>query len=310
MRKIGFILNKSIRNKSHFYRDLQRAQKIFAATYDFEIAETTAPESAIILAKKFANQKTDIIVAIGGDGTINEVINGVMHVDHFEGYLSLLPYGTANDFCKSITAPRSISDLIEAYEQQQVKTVDIGSITYQKLDGSSHHRYFINIADLGMGADVVQRVNRSKKRLGANMTFMKAIVQTFWHYKNRSVKIETENWQWEGKINTIAIANGKYFGSGLCIAPEATVDDKSFEVVIIGDVSLKDYLKNVNQLKRGNVIDHPQVFYKKATSISVRGVGEPCAIECDGEYLGETPVTIKLAKNLYFIIKQNLVLKL
>ena len=157
---------------------------------------------------------------------------------------------------------------------------------------------------MGIGAEVFQRVNKSKKRLGSDLTYMKAIIQTFFTYKNKRIKVESDQWEWEGKINSLVIANGKYFGSGMCIAPHADPAKDLFEIVISGDISIFDYVKHVGQIKKGKVIEHPQLFYKTASQLKVTSV-DNCAIECDGEYLGTAPVTVGIAQKKISFITQS-----
>jgi len=302
MENVAFIVNSIVKNKSRFYREVEHARKDFP-DYEIDVHETSINYNGTAVTDTLS-KKYDYIIAVGGDGTINEVANGVLKRGDFTGKIGALTYGTANDFSKTLPFPGNIKELFESISKDSYQTIDTGLIEYTDEIGNSLTRYFINIADLGMGADVVQRVNRSNKAFGSDFTFMKAIIQTFFSYKNRPVHVDGDDFKWRGKINSVVVANGKYFGSGLCIAPHASPSDGSLEIVISGDISIMDYLKNVGKIKKGRSVDHPQVFYHKSKQIKVDGEGTPCAIECDGEFLGYTPVGISISsKKLDFIKK-------
>ena len=287
MFKVGFILNGNNHRKKKFYKELSKVRKDLKDV-EFNVIETTAQGHASSLAFEFVNEGYTHIIGVGGDGTINEVINGIMRHESPEIVLGVLPYGTANDFVKSIKLPTNMAAMFEAVMQEKVSKVDIGVID---LENRKH--YFLNIADIGIGAEVVKRVNNSPKLFGSNFTFFAAIARTFLSYKNQDVKCHTDHWDYEGKTNSLVMANGKYFGSGMCIAPKADLSDGQFAVVITGDISIKDYLKNIKKIKRGEELTHDKVAYKTATKLDLSST-ESCGIEADGEFVGYTPATISV----------------
>lgn len=299
MKSLAFVINSRIKNKAELLKSLKSTAK---ANESFSLAweETSGAKSAITIAKKFANEGREYIIAVGGDGTIHETVNGIMQSSNVDVILGVLPWGTANDFCKSAFTPTSIVGILAAIESDLHQEIDVGSLDYQGKESSG---YFVNIADLGIGAEVVQRVNSSSKFFGPNLTFMSAIIQTFLTYKNQELAVKTPDWEWEGKANSLVIANGKFFGSGLCIAPDADLSDGQFDVVIIGDISIYDYLKNVRKIRAGKMIKHPEVFYKKASKLEV-SCPVACGLEADGESLGYTPVEVRLEQHKIRILKK------
>ncbi len=287
MYKVGFILNGKSRKKKRFFKELAQARKKIK-NLEFNVVETSARGHAKSLASEMLHDGFTHIIAVGGDGTLHEALNGFLKKPKSESVLGVLPLGTANDFIKSTQGPQNLADLFEAISQDKIKAIDIGSISY---DGGSE--YFINIGDLGLGAEVVKKVNNSSKLLGSGITFFSAIARTFLTYKNQQIACKADNWEYTGKVNSLVAANGKYFGSGLCIAPEAKLDDGKFKVVVLGDISISDYLKNVKKLKKGSTIDHPQLEYKIAKKLEITS-DQPCGIEADGEFIGYTPATISI----------------
>lgn len=135
------------------------------------------------------------------------------------------------------------------------------------MKGEDAVRYFNNIADICLGAEVAKRVNEGKKIYGPNFDFFKATVLGFLNYKRKQLKIESENFNWSGRLLILCLANGKYFGSGLGIAPHAKVNDGKLAITLAADVSLMDYLKNLSKIRKGLFIQHPQIFYKEAGTV-------------------------------------------
>jgi diacylglycerol kinase family enzyme len=160
-------------------------------------------------------------------------------------------------------------------------------------DGSVNTRYFDNIADLGIGADVVVRVNGvhlRKKILGGTLTFFLSVLATFLTYRHKKVKVSWEGFRWEGSVLSLVVANGKYFGSGLGIAPEARMDDGQFEVVIFANLSIFDYLRNYARVRRAEKVDHPEAHYYRCGRLQVEPEGAITIVEADGEIEGQAPI--------------------
>lgn len=301
MHKVGFIVNKKARKKESFYKAFNSIKREF--NFGFNILETSGPGGGISLAKAFCNDGYSHIIAVGGDGTLNETVNGVIGSGG-TAKIGALPYGTANDFKNSMGLPNNLKELAQAIKNNWATTIKTGIVHYHTYDKTPSTRYFINIADLGIGADVVRRVDKARKRPGPNLTFMSAILQAFFTFKNVQLTCQTGEWKWAEKANSVVIANGKYFGSGLCIAPDADPKSENFQIVLTGDVSVKDYLKNLLALKKGKRIKHPLLEYRNAAKIGIISNEHPCAIECDGEFLGYTPVSIEAGKPVDIITMQ------
>ena len=243
------------------------------------------------------------IVAIGGDGTLHEVVNGLLKGVKVgkTPIVSLIPAGTANDFAKTLPFFKNATQLVQGLGNSKIVLCDVGLLAYRNEDGSEAERYFINIADAGIGAAVVNEVNNQPKKYGANVAFFRAILKAFRKYKNIRVHCTADDWEWGGKIKMLTMANGKYFGSGMMIAPQADISDGKMGVTIAANISTYDYIKNLPTLKSGGYIRHPQVFYKETTSLRLDSP-EKCPIEADGEMIGFTPAQVTiLPKRLRFL---------
>jgi len=290
--KIVFVVNnknnrlaKVLPVLEHYFRQAKMGR--------VEFRSTSRRQHAIELAKEGTEQGCDILVAVGGDGTLHEVINGVMQSDIPPDALPVigfLPYGSANDFARTAGISNSIEGLHGLIQTRSIHNIDLGKITIHQTGES---RYFINIAGVGLGAEVAQQMEGSSSFFGHGFNYYKHIIKGFLTYAKKEVHCITADRQWKGKLLQMAIANGRYFGNAICIAPDAIIDDGQFQVSIFGDLSLWDYIKNLGKLKRGEKINLPQVSYQDADELRLES-NAPCGIEADGEYVGVLPATISL----------------
>jgi diacylglycerol kinase family enzyme len=153
-----------------------------------------------------------------------------------------------------------------------------------------------------MGPEVVQRMERSAPVFGPAFHYFSNIVKGFLTYKKKSVICTGRVWKWEGRLLQMAVANGRYFGNGLCATPDADLTDGKFHVAIFGELTLWDYLKNLGNLKNGRKITHPQVSYYTTQVLRIESE-EECGIEADGEFVGMAPVTVRvLPGSLRFLV--------
>lgn len=264
-----------------------------------EVVLTQYPGHAKELASE-NDSKYDYMISVGGDGTLNEVINGVDLSSNI--ILGLLPYGTGNDFSRGQNLQLDAHFLLNLIQNNSVKTIDIGWVKSLKNEFLINRR-FINIADIGLGGYVSQKIlKNNSKFISGKIKYAQAILKGIIQYSKPILKVEGD-FKYQGMVLTLAICNSNYFGYGLCIAPKADIQDKLLNITCIGNVSLWDYFKNIRNIKRGKIINHTEVNYITIKSINVFHVDVPCPVECDGEFIGYTPVTIKiLPKQLKFLL--------
>ncbi|MDD4646500.1 MAG: diacylglycerol kinase family lipid kinase [Bacteroidales bacterium] len=293
MEKIGFILHGKVRGKKEIKESLIAG---FSLDYSVRFYETIHPRHAEHLTDLALHEGCDFVIAVGGDGTLNEVVNGYLNAggnDKFNASLGVLPLGTGNDFARNLKLNKSIGQLEHLVKSNQPRLLDAGKMEMKLPDGSTNTRFFDNIADLGFGAEVVARVNGVHLRkilLGGTLTFVLAILRTFSSYRHKNARITWDGFEWEGKVLCLVVAKGRYFGSGVGVAPGARPDDGMFEVVIFADLSIMDYLRYYSKLRRLEKIDHPEVTYHRTNKLCVESTGKPIIIEADGEIEGHAPV--------------------
>ncbi len=292
-----FILNSTMRGKEVFLKTLEQTASQFPEIR-IKFYETKYHNHAHELAAEALQAQADYIIAVGGDGTLNQVINGVLHADSkHQIVFGLIPKGSGNDYARSLNTTNNLNAFFQVMQAKQTTRVDVGKALYKDETGKDQTRYFLNIADVGMGADVVKRVNTSNKKLGPQLIFMKSIVQTFLSFKHKNLNVIADEWQWKGDAMTVVIAKGKYFGGGLGIAPDANLSDGLFQVTLLGKVSVWDYIMHLPGLKKSKHINHKQVKYLNTKSISISCRDSLCGLEADGEFFGYLPAKIDLLKS-------------
>lgn len=290
--KIAIILNGLSGKKKLFY---SRLLPVIRAHNAADVFETRSHTDAFTFATQAVAEEYTLVMAAGGDGTLHQVVNGMLQtnlpVERLPA-LTILPVGSGNDFARTVNITLDAKDLEKRLADFQPHLMDVGSVTYQK-DGAEHQSYFINVASAGMGPEVLNNMRAGKKRMGSALAYFSAILSTFGSYQCKTVSVKTSDWQWSNRLRTLAVANGKFFGSGLCIAPEAKPNDGIFSVFICGNVSVMDFIRYSNTLKKSRLVIHPQVEYKTAEKLELTS-DWPCRIEADGELLGFLPARVEV----------------
>ncbi|MDZ7338250.1 MAG: diacylglycerol kinase family lipid kinase [candidate division KSB1 bacterium] len=259
----------------------------------FEVRFTERAGHAIELAREAAAQGFDLVVAAGGDGTVNEVVNGLAAaLAHTR--LGILSLGTGKDLVKTLGIPPDIRRAAEVLAGGTVWRVDLGRAIFVDHQGGHNQRLFVNVGDVGFSGAVVARVNRSSKALGGFLSYLGGLVTTLATYSNKLVHLTIDEVIDEiVTVNAVVVANGQYFGGGMWVAPEARADDGLFEVVVIGDVGRLEVIGNVPRLYRGTLGAHPKVRYFRGRRVTVTS-GDEVLLDLDGEQPGRAPVTFEL----------------
>ena len=258
---------------------------------------TTAANHATGLAREALDDGFEMIVAVGGDGTVNEVVNGFFDSGapvNPDAVLGVISRGTGSDFIKTMNLPREIEEAARVLKGRAVKRCDAGRFTSRGPGGKEMERYFINIADFGVGGEAVERVNNTSKAFGGFLSFLYGTLKTLWVYKGKKVKFRIDDdSEIEQAINTVVIANGQYFGGGMQIAPEAIADDGLFDIVILDDLSFVESLLNIPKLYKGTHINDPKVTCYRGKTL-VAESDEDVLIDVEGEHGGMLPAKFEI----------------
>jgi diacylglycerol kinase (ATP) len=291
--RIAVIVNGISLRKNFLYETILPSLK---NRFNLEIFQTQNIHDGVDLASGAADKHFDVILAAGGDGTVHQVVNGILQGRESNEdlpTLGVIPIGTGNDLARGLGLTTDVKQLLTVLTRFEPIKIDVGKVDFTAENGTSDSRYFINVADIGMGPDVVKRVMASTLIFGSAFAYYTSILSTFIRYKPVTASVKTEDWHWSGKLRTLAIANGNYYGHGLCIAPEASVTDGVFETFICGNASITDFVLQSRNLKLGRKIVHDEVTYLRASKYNL-SAGSKCGIEADGEFLGWLPARVSL----------------
>jgi len=267
-------------------------KKFKEAGLDLHIKETHYPGHAIDLTKIGLNKGYKTIMAVGGDGTVNEIVNGFFENGELidkEAALLIFSQGTGSDYIKSLGLNKQIETVINVYNRYQKKWVDLGKIKYNDFDQKETERYFVNTADVGIGGETVEYVNRASKLMGGILTYLFGAVRTLIKYENKIMKLDVDQNEIRNSLtNSVMVSLGKYFAGGMPIAPEAEIDDGYFDILILGDFSKRETLLNLYRAYQGTHLDYPKIDYLKGKHVKIDSK-ERVLIDIDGESAGMLP---------------------
>ncbi len=248
---------------------------------------STRAGELIELAQRATTDGARLLVAVGGDGTLNEVVNGTLRAGGAAD-VATIPLGTGMDFVRTHGIPTRFEDAVLVALEGNTRTIDVGRVAYRSWAGSDETRYFDNVSSAGMSGAVAQRANAMSKALGGRVTFFYALTRVFFEWENTEVTVMLDDGERRGRMHDVIVANGIWHGGGMKLAPNARPDDALFDVVLIGDITKADFIRTSPKLYKGTYLAHPKVELLQSRAVSV-DAPERLPIELDGEQLGTTP---------------------
>jgi YegS/Rv2252/BmrU family lipid kinase len=271
---------------------ISRLLERIGLTCDFNYTEGVG--HAMELARIAASDGYRYLVAVGGDGTVNEVANGILHSTNASTTtLGVVSTGTGSDFARSAGLARDYTTACANLTSSKRLTIDVGLVEYQR-DGKRQERFFVNSAGVGFDAAVVKETERLPKFFGGTIPYVAGMLRALVSYKNKDIVLKVGDEVERHRVLNVAVANGNYCGGGMRIAPEAKLDDRLLDVVIIGDMGKLELLKEFPTVYKGTHINHPKVSMRKVTNVSIESA-EPMLVYADGEMLGECPASFRVA---------------
>jgi YegS/Rv2252/BmrU family lipid kinase len=277
----------------HFVREFK---------YDF----TEKPLHATALAREAIKDGTELVIGVGGDGTMNEIANGFYEDRRMinpEATLGLVPSGTGCDLIKSLSIPAGLKGALQVITDAPSVRMDVGRVRYRTNEGLEDDRFFLNIADFGLGGEVVREVTERRLQRKAS-SYVRCMITTMARYKNKRVRIRVDGERLpDGEYLIGAIANGRIFGKGMKVAPDARLDDGLFDAVLIRGFRFLEFCRHGWKLMNGSHVTHPKVSVVRGRRIEAwADDGEDVLLELDGDQLGRLPATFE-------IVPRNLLIK-
>ncbi|KQZ87120.1 diacylglycerol kinase [Mesorhizobium sp. Root157] len=301
--KVGVILNP-VAGGGRLRRDWPRVAGLLGKHFgEFELRETQAEGDAERLAIDLAMHGCGLVIAAGGDGTASEVADGLLQAHEVRRVteLALLPCGTGIDFARGLGLPRNVDALLAHIAQAKGRKVDAGRISYIDDHGALASRHFINIASLGLSGVTDRAVNADKRkgRVSAKALFYWRTVAAFARYRFQTVRITVDDGKpVEASIALVAVANGRFFGGGMMIAPDAELNDGQFDIVILKAAGKLQLMWDLRLVYGGRHRNHPAITILRGRKVLVEPVGSAAVngalVDIDGESPGRVPATFEI----------------
>ncbi len=284
----------------------QTASDLRAHFGPFSVAFTKGPGDGIDLAQSAAKSGRQFIIACGGDGTINEVANGILRSGE-DVELGFLPSGTGGDFRRTLGMPLTNREAASALRDGETRWIDAGKVTFLDLNGNEVERYFLNVSSFGLAASIIKRVKSSSifdwlpvESVRGRANFAASTLREIVGMEPLLVRVKIDDRDQE-TLQTInfCIANARYFGGGMMIAPEARINDGLLDVVNIGDIKTAKIILNAYSLYRGTHTGLEEVKSTVARRITVEALdpSHEILLETDGELPGKLPATYEVVPN-------------
>ncbi len=297
-------------------REWDRIERMLRAKLpELDYAFTEGPDHATLLTRQALREGWEMVVAVGGDGTFNEVVNGFFEkIDpeafdrDDEGFVrmvsddplvpinpdaafGMLPMGTGGDFRKTVGIMGDLAENIDRLGGDKTRPCDIGVLSYVDHDGKLASRAFVNIASCGFSGKVDRVVNNMWKGLGGPASFRLGSTWAWVSWKNQPIRIRLDGTEEiSGDFFMAVVANGQYFGGGMWVAPQAQIDDGLFEVVLLRDFSKLASATLISKIYEGRHFDHAETSRHEAANVSMLALGaDPVLIDLDGEQPGRLP---------------------
>jgi len=240
------------------------------------------------------------IMVVGGDGTVNEVVNAVYKDDKLinnDFKLIVFAQGTGSDLIRSLNISNKPEEMIKIIKRKNTMRIDLLKVDFLDYSGLQKSRYFVNASDCGFGAEAAARVNSSGTFFDGKLTYLKAVFLSLINYSNKhaAVIVDGEKF-YSGLLNTAVAANGKYFGGGIKIAPNSDLRSGSIEFLLLKNFSRSELIFNLIKAYRGTHLSHPKVESFSAEKIEIISE-EKMNLEVDGENIGTTPAVFSILKS-------------
>jgi YegS/Rv2252/BmrU family lipid kinase len=293
MSETVFVVNPASGGGAAGRRWPQVAERAAAFGLEGDALITERPGHAVELAELAATNGANLIVVVGGDGTLNEIVNGLTRTPRMDVDLALVPSGTADDFARSFGIPRDVERALELAGGSTARTLDIGRARFLDHAGAESERHFVNFAGAGISGAIARRGEQTSRLLGARVAYFWATVAVFSRWKSAEMRVRADGEQREGRMHEVFVANGGYAAGGMRVAPQADTGDGLLETVLIGDFSKPEFMVTFPKIYRGTHVGHPKVEVLRARRVSVEAAA-PLPVVLDGEQPGTTPAEFEV----------------
>lgn len=276
--------------------EIKESLKSFFKEFKYDFTEK--PFQAAELAREALKNGTELLIGVGGDGTVNEIANGFFEDQRAinpEATLGIVPSGTGCDLMRSLNIPRNLKNAVKFISEAPDQAIDVGQVTFADPQGQVSRRYFLNIADFGLGGEVVRRVNKERLKRKAS-SYVRCLIEAMLSFKGHEVQISVDGQkQTIGRYLIGAVANGQIFGKGMKVAPRACLDDSLFDIILVKSLSFLEFCLHGWKLINGSHLKYHKVTMWRGQKVMVNPLQpEPVLIELDGEQVGRLPASFEI----------------
>ena len=265
---------------------------------DFRYEFTEKPFHATELTREAIRGGTELVIGVGGDGTMNEIANGFyegLRIINPESTLGIVPSGTGSDFTKSLSIPQNLRNALRLITEAPSSPIDVGQVTFRSPQGGTEHRYFLNVADFGVGGEVVKKVNERRLERRAS-SYVRCLVETMLQYRSKRLRVRVDGRELPEDVYLVgAVANGRIFGKGMKVAPKARLDDGLFDLVLVKGMRFLEFCRYGWRLINGSHLHIKKVTFVRGRTVEAEPLeNEPVLLELDGEQLGTLPAKFEV----------------
>lgn len=287
-----FLVNPASANGSTGRRWPELARRLADAGLVGDTLFSEAAGHLSTLAREAALGGAGLLVVVGGDGSVNEAVNGLAGIDTPPA-VAILARGTGWDFIRTFGIPRDAEQAADVALHGRTVEVDLGRVTFKAWDGSDGVSWFANVASAGMSGAIAQRANTTTKALGGKASYLWATFAVFAGWSPTETRISVDGEIRGGRMYDVVVANGRFFGGGMKMCPDADPADGLFDVLTIGDVTRRDLVQTMPKIYRGTHLPHPKAELLRGATVTIE-TDTPVPVELDGEQPGTTPARLEL----------------
>lgn len=274
------------------------ARAVRSAIGDFECAFTRGPGDGSRLAREAVASGGKLVIAVGGDGTASEVVDGITlgRPRDPDALFGFIPRGTGGDLRRTLGLPQDLDGAARALASRKEVVCDLGRIELVGAAGEPQVRHFVNVAGFGVSGVVSGEVNRGLKLGSGKLSFMIASAKALLRWSDKPVRWRADGGPWvEQTLTSLSVCNGRFFGGGMQVAPDARIDDGLFDVVIWAGFGIGDFITKKRMLYDGTHVTLPNTRVLRARTLEAEPVGdEPVLLDVDGEQPGRLPARISI----------------
>jgi diacylglycerol kinase (ATP) len=278
------------------WTEIREALRHFINEFHYDFTEK--PLQATEMTRAAIKGGSEFIIGVGGDGTMNEIANGFYEntkIINPDTSLGIVPAGTGCDFTRSLNIPPGLKNALRVLTEAPSARIDVGRVEFKAHSGKPMERFFLNIADFGIGGEVVKRVNERRMERKAS-SYVRCLISAMAHYRSKKLSIRVDGRDLpDGEYLIGAVANGKVFGKGMKIAPGASLDDGLFDTVLVKGMKFMEFCRHGWKLINGHHLSHPKIDLVRGKRIEASSpTDETVLLELDGEQLGTLPAVFEI----------------